>query len=617
MSFFSPYLKTFSISSVSGIMTFNSKNDAEIAKNYELSQYSPARKFFYPEIIKPEVKLSLGGTIWSSDKTAYRKNTNVNSKDLPDISAIQNPLKGQAVPNSKDTDELDRSIADRFIPKAGVDNSYSVSNSPTTGSVNWSIDPGIVQEMRYNATDWTTPERIDWNQYASSYYQLTTNAKVIGQMSAFSNIFSASTSLDFSGVKQDHPWLSETLYDTKEKKDVILLNDFKSSVYSISTTDSMKVIPFNKNDLLKPISASWNFTGSLFRSEFDGVVDEPHWKIKGMKWEKEYISMHTATAVTGVSIYSHEQSITLVSNLPPLLAAYTGTAVLGWSFVNLNMNTRLYEKENSYKKWFWDPYKANLTWKLPYDFTLGQEYIYDIEEKRPSRLNFTAGKGYLSTYYTINNTIPYKLVKGSGWVLDGTSPEFIPTAAGFSFNNASKPLVLYMWKNRMFMQAQLSSNLKFDLLKFTSSSFDFIPTITFKLNNFLDISFTSNSTNDVIARYFQNVVHLPAELPGETNPFIDLQKSFNFFNKKERSLSGYKLRSLSVEITHYLHDWTANLKTTVKPELKTKGAYYYDFVPEVTFVVQWKPISDIKTTVKSKEGVFTLNTTDDNAGNAK
>ena len=171
----------------------------------------------------------------------------------------------------------------------------------------------------------------------------------------------------------------------------------------------------------------------------------------------------------------------------------------------------------------------------------------------------------------------------------------------------------YMWKNRMFMQAQLSSNLKFDLLKFTSSSFDFIPTITFKLNNFLDISFTSNSTNDVIARYFQNVVHLPAELPGETNPFIDLQKSFNFFNKKERSLSGYKLRSLSVEITHYLHDWTANLKTTVKPELKTKGAYYYDFVPEVTFVVQWKPISDIKTTVKSKEGVFTLNTTDDTA----
>ena len=153
--------------------------------------------------------------------------------------------------------------------------------------------------------------------------------------------------------------------------------------------------------------------------------------------------------------------------------------------------------------------------------------------------------------------------------------------------------------------------MKFDLLKFTGSSFDFVPTVTFKLTDFIDLSFSSNSTNDVIARYFQNVINLPAELPGEKNPLIDLQKSFYFLDKKERSMSGFKLKSLSVEVTHYLHDWTANLKTTLKPELKTDGAYYYDFVPEVTFIVQWKPISDIKTTVKSKEGVFTLNTTDD------
>jgi hypothetical protein len=321
--------------------------------------------------------------------------------------------------------------------------------------------------------------------------------------------------------------------------------------------------------------------------------------------------------VTGVSIYSHEQSVTFVSNLPPLLAAYSGSGTFGWSFVTLTMNSKLYEKENSYKKWFWDPYKANLNWKLPFNFTLGQEYIYDIEDKRPSRLNFTAGKGYLSAYYTINNTVPYKMVEGSGWVLNGTSTEFIPTAAGITFNNSSKPLMLNIWKNRMFVQAQLSSNLKFDLIKYTSSSFDFVPTLTFKLYDFLDVSFTSNSTNDVIARYYQNMVHMPAELPGERNPLIDLKKSFNFFDIKERTLSGFKLKSLSVEITHYLHDWTAYLKTSLNPVLKTDRGYYYDFVPEVTFVVQWKPISDIKTTVKSKEGVFTLNTKDDASGNAK
>jgi len=55
-----------------------------------------------------------------------------------------------------------------------------------------------------------------------------------------------------------------------------------------------------------------------------------------------------------------------------------------------------------------------------------------------------------------------------------------------------------------------------------------------------------------------------------------------------------------------------NLKTSITPELKTEGnVYRYEFIPEISFVVQWKPISDIKTTVSSKEGVFALNQEDE------
>ena len=104
---------------------------------------------------------------------------------------------------------------------------------------------------------------------------------------------------------------------------------------------------------------------------------------------------------------------------------------------------------------------------------------------------------------------------------------------------------------------------------------------------------------------------LPAPLPGETNLVTDLVKSFNFWNEQDRTATGYKLKSLSMEMTHYLHDWTANLKVSVKPELQTDGGYRYEFTPIITFVVQWKPISDIKTTVTSEKGVFSLNTTDE------
>jgi hypothetical protein len=65
-----------------------------------------------------------------------------------------------------------------------------------------------------------------------------------------------------------------------------------------------------------------------------------------------------------------------------------------------------------------------------------------------------------------------------------------------------------------------------------------------------------------------------------------------------------------MQLTHYLHDWTMTLTTSVQPVLNTTSStkYYYEFVPTIVFMVQWKPISDIKTTVKSEQGVFSLNT---------
>jgi hypothetical protein len=105
---------------------------------------------------------------------------------------------------------------------------------------------------------------------------------------------------------------------------------------------------------------------------------------------------------------------------------------------------------------------------------------------------------------------------------------------------------------------------------------------------------------------------LPAPLPGETNLITDLVKSVNFFENNDRKESGFKLKSLNFELTHYLHDWTMNFRTSIKPELKEEGnTYRYEFTPIISFIVQWKPVSDIKTTVRSEEGVFSLNDPED------
>lgn len=602
MPFTSPYLSTASVSSFATVMTFNSKVNQDLAGNATESAYSPERNFFYPELIKPEASFSFGGTLFSSESASD------SSQKKFDSGGLANPFSLPPVAqNDKSKDE--KAIADRFIPSAGISASIPTALPKSVWSIVWTLNPSVVEEIRYDASSWNGPKDIDWNNYASVFYQVKTDAKLSGSWVYDTDLFSVSSALNFSGTKQDHPWLSSTVYSTQTAIDTIKLSDYTADVYSISSTDSAKYVPFNRNPFLKPVSLSWDFTGTLYKTEFDGTASDPSWEKKTFKWTDDYVTAHTATGVAGVSLSGIDQKLKIVSNLPPLLGSYAGTLNAGWTFVSLTSTTKLYEKENATKRWFWDPLDSTLSWKLPFDFTLGQEYVYDIEESEPSKLSFTGGRNSLSAYYTLTNTIPYKLVEGSGWVLDGTDKSFIPTEVGMKFDNSSRPLKLYEWKNRIFLQTNLVSNLRFDLLRQTASSFDFTPSITLKIHKFLDFTFSSNSSNEVIARYFQQWMDLPAPLPGETNIAKDLINSMSFWDQNALRSGGFKLKTLTLAATHYLHDWTATLSTTIKPKLKTEPTYRYEFEPTITFVVQWNPISDIKTTIKSKEGTFSLNTT--------
>ena len=624
VSFFNPWIKTASVTNLSGLLLFESQQNKSLSGEKLL--YSPEKKFFYPSTIRPEIKLSFGGTLYSSEASpaAAKKETETETATVkPESAGILNPFTEEtltpeaAVSSGPAAAAAPQASADentnRYMPSAGSGLVPELNPPVAAYSVTWNLDPSFLQEIKYDSTNWSSPGDIKWNKYSSIYYQLQNTAKLQGIYSWDTDLLSVASGITYTGIKQEHPFLSDTVpsLSTSALRDVIKLNDYKANIYTISTADSVKIVPFNRNPYFKPISLAWNMNADLIRTVFDGKVDNPDWKTETFDWDKKYIKVHTATTALGISLANYEQKITVESNLSPLLESYKGTSGFSWFFGSLVMDSRLYEKEKAYKKWFWDPFTLSLNWKLPLDVILSQQFVYDIEEDTPSRLNFTASRGYFSAFYTINNTIPYILDRDNGWVFDGTKKKFVPSAAGFTFNNGSKPLQLYQWKNRIFFQANLASNLSFNLLKLTDSNFDFIPTITLKIFEFMDISFSSNSRNDVIARYFQDWINLPAPLPGETNLGNDLIKSFNFFNRQDREQSGFKLKSLNIDITHYLHDWTMSLKTTLKPELKTtNNVTRYDFIPTITFMVQWKPISDIKVSVKSEKDVFSLNTGD-------
>jgi lipopolysaccharide assembly outer membrane protein LptD (OstA) len=611
VSFAGHWLTTASITSLTGNVTFNSKAN-ETYSDEELL-YAPGKTFFFPEIIKPSMKLSFGGTLLSSDETKMKK-ANASEESKVDTGGIENPFDAPDQSAAADPAEKkrDRDRVSLFIPAGGTGLVPTPKIADADYGLTWAFKPSLLFENRYDKSEWKTPEDIQWNDFSSQYYQFESTTSLIETYAFDVDFFTVRSSLDFTNKEQKHTKLSGTSYDTESEVHAAQLADYRASVYSLSTTEGVALKPFNRNAFLKPMSVSWNFTGDVLRNYFDGTVHDAKWAQEWFEWDKDFIDTHAATTVIGIAPGNYEQKLSFTSNLPPLLASYTGVANFAWKFGTLTMNTRLYEKSEEDKKWVWDPYKTVVSWSFPLGIKLGQEFIYDIEETEPSRLHFTGGVGSFSLFYTLTNTIPYKLTAGTGWELDGTEKEFIPSAMGCTFNNTSKPLKLYSWKNRFFLQAAVDTNLKIDLLKVTESSFDFKPSLTLKVHEFLDVVFSSTSRNEVIARYFQQWVDLPEELPGERNALVDLGKSFNLFNTRDRTQSGFKLKALSFGLVHYLHDWTMSYDTSIEPELKyTDGKYRYEFVPTIKLMVSWKPVSDIKTTVRSEEGVFSLNTTDD------
>ena len=616
-----PWISTLNIDNASLTVDFDRKTNSKIQGIGR--QYAPEREFFYPKLFKPGGKLSIAGTFLSNTMFTEKK-----AKKIPDVEGIPNPFakddkqkqdgaqETEKTAQSKETasvvsaDNTEKNdiqdekpvFLDSFIPTFkplyGKEFDHSI-----TYSLGYLGDFSALQETTFTTARWKSPEDIKWKDYESRYYQLKGNAGLKGMVSYAQNLISLSSNLIVSGNYQRHPWLRD-----QTKKPILELNNFKANVYALKNENSVTVSPFVFTDLFKPISFTWSITEILVKNTFAGTYTVPKWKTEKVKWHKDFITAHTASTVFGVVLAEkYTQKLTFSINLPPLLQAYSSTLNLSFPYGTFTASAKLFEKEKAKKKWFWDPFKADLSWVFPYDIRATQSYIYNIEDKSNERLHITFGWKYISAFYTQSREVPQKLVRGSGWMQNGTKKQFIPFASGFSFSNTSKPFTVYAWKNRIKIQLGLASTLHFNLVRITDSYFTFAPKVIFNIHEFWDFSFGSSSRNDVIARYFQKPLNLPVVIPGNTNVFTDLAQSFYFWDKTKRETSGFKLQSLDIGLTHYLKDWTLKFNCEIKPQLKNSGhRKYYEFSPTITFAVAWNPIGDIKVEAKKKEGKFSV-----------
>ncbi|PIE97817.1 MAG: hypothetical protein CR988_06045 [Treponema sp.] len=603
----SPWLKTFSISNISTIINFHSKNNQTLSMPDR--SYSAERKFYYPHTVNPKINITAAGTIFSTEMINSKETENTSEQNIEKdiLKKIENPFKVKGKIQNKKKEKTKKNqnnnFYDELIPKY-TEKFPDLDIQPVNYSLDYNISTVFLHEGLYDNSQWQEPKNINWKKFLSHFTKTQYDISLKSNLSVYKGFLQINNSIKFNHNYQRHPFVKD-----KTKKASLQLNNFKLSLYRLTNTNSVKLSPFLNNPIFNATYIQWTLSQTVLKNKFNGTYNNPTWEILKTKWDKEFITTHSLLTNIGFNLNTYKQNISFNSSLPPLLEAYSIQGNFTHPYGNITAKTRIFEREKANKKWFWEPFSVSLNWNLPYEIKMSQQYSYNIEEKESELLHLNISWKYISAFYKMKREQTFILNAISGWQKKSNDKSFIPMSVGINFSNQSDPWQIYSWKNRIKFSFALSSKLYFNLQKITESYFTFKPTLTLKIHEFLDLKISTVSRNDVIARYFQDTLNLPVKIPGEKNMLKDLAESFFFFDPATRKKSGFKIKSIDISLVHYLKDWTMNLTYSFKPEKKYNSVTRrtkYQFVPTISFTVFWKPIEDIKVKTKKTGEKFTV-----------
>jgi hypothetical protein len=166
---------------------------------------------------------------------------------------------------------------------------------------------------------------------------------------------------------------------------------------------------------------------------------------------------------------------------------------------------------------------------------------------------------------------------------------------------------LYMWRNRVKLDTNISTSWTIDLYRYTDSFLEFSLGLNLSVHEFVDIVFNVTSQNRKTYRY---IPAFAKELDEPwVSPFEDLLKSFNFFNIEDRRTSSFNLKSINLAMVHHLGDWDLTLDYAGQQVLETQedGTEAYVWSPVFTIVLQWKPIPEIRKEIRRDKDTEEIN----------
>ncbi len=596
LPFFEPFIKTISISTISSSLSWILKTKQAPSESdlYYLFLYAPTSEFFVPDTFKIiEGSISLSGNLFQFP-LPVSKNKPQQAKEIP---GIVSPWNDSTVQDGTTQSPLDTPLF--MLPKLYTPELKTNQSDIFTVSMNYQFIPSINWSQRFNTNAWKNPQDVDFQKlYELISYGISANIQP--NFKFFNSLFTINSTLAGSAKFQVRPsYINDPLYVTPVMLEAWQRQDAQYRYDTITGKLGIVINPFINNELFSPIQFSWNYDTLLYEYKFKTIsAGVPLYETYTFDWTKTGVKGNSLAAVLGVKLDTYIESLKISGNLPPLLPSYMFNLQLSWFFGNFSGQTKYYQKTES-DPFVWDPFSATLQLKYEKYPSLSLQSVYDIEISELKSLQASLQWETLSMQIHAKKSPASFFVLGQGWV-DGAE-SFSLYSASMSYKLNWKPVPV--WKNRISFETQVALDAVQNFIRFNEASAGITGSITFKIYEFADISFSFTSRNQSLWRYYANVFSLPEELASLSTPvnfFIDIFNGFRFDNPEIRKTSLFKLKSLNLKLIHYMHDWNLTFELTSAPFYNTQ-TLQYEFKNTYSIFINWIGVPEIKTQYK-KDG---------------
>jgi len=641
VSSLSPYVSSLSLSNLSTSLAFKILDDKK--NTYPAYQYNPGKQFFAPD---KYIIYNASGSIAGTPLTIGKK-TNAEKKEA-EKTEPEDPLKGIGAPRppweNSETASEKKTTVDNLAPPA-LSKTFDLPRSGNAKFyIGYQLSPSGSTELQFMSGQWKTYEDINWNEIQSISSSFSGNGSITFGLDHSEGLYSNSLRFSGSGTWRDYNYLNEeaeAYHDSSGNIDQKKIDDAKkyqyaqtnySTLYTYNTT----VRPLYKDPVFGQSNLQYALEGTLVKSKpYDStrtVQDGPELRPQWGTFKKEQtkdgevilgIRSHRITSNLVANVMDNMQNLTVSADLPPLdpLIQTKATFRAWYSTTDAHMDFKKPEtvlnEENIIvpnNRWIMDPLHLTETLTFGSISTFSHYMIMDSEDDFKVttvttsltlwdfRASFTAVK---LNRWKFEPDDPDHPSMGGKWVqLTATEeePALQPRDLTLSYSKSTSELDIV--KNRLSLSFNVSTSLFYDLQRYTNSNFQFSTGFTLKINKFMDLSLSGISKNAVIFRYFKGVpgmekyTQMYPDGP-QNNVLIDLIDSFNFFDTSKRKRSGFKMERFNIKAVHHLGDWDATLDVNMSPYLDINSTTRkYDINTEISFIVKWTAISEIKSDLK-------------------